>query len=89
MENGYKNSKKGWYRKGVYMTDCVDVARSDNHCIFVNGVLESGSFQTFEFEIIFNVRDTTKDTCQFHKHINRISTQTAEEVYKEDFLGIR
>ena len=50
LKQGFKNSKKGWFGQGVYMTDCSDKAQDyctddDDDCgdcyIFVNEVLNS------------------------------------------------
>ena len=99
LKKGFLNSEKGWYGRGVYMTDCVNIARnyskskfsSKYQCIFVNEVLESEKLQTFEFESILSIKDVNDvtDICQFHKHINRKSPQLVETEYKKDFLGRR
>ena len=50
LKEGFRNSEKGWFGKGVYMTDCSHTALkyfsmaekySYNRYIFVNEVLES------------------------------------------------
>ena len=97
LKNGFLNSKNGWYGKGVYMTDCVNIARtyskakcfSKYQCIFVNEVLESEKLQIIKFESILSIKDVNNvaDICQFHKHINRKSPQPAETDYKKDSLG--
>ena len=59
LKTGFENSESGWFGKGVYMTDCSDVAQEyafdkndDNlvgsrffNYIFVNEVLESEKLQ--------------------------------------------
>ena len=50
LKEGFRNSEKGLFGKGVYMTDCLDTAidysknlnvKAHNFYIFVNEVLES------------------------------------------------
>ena len=102
LKEGFKNSEKGWYGKGVYMTDCSDVAfdYTDNstsrYCfIFLNEILESEKLQTFEFgskDIEKNRYQKgwyiyTKPNHQFEKHICKSSTQPSKEDYKKDNHG--
>ena len=102
LKEGFKNSERGWFGKGVYMTDCSHTAlyyssRSlepyhckRHHCVFVNEVLESEKLQTFQI-----VKDWTKpmediDTPlanPFNKHIYEPSAQATEENYKKDLKG--
>ena len=50
LKEGFRNSEKGWFGKGVYMTDCSEIALNynkkfnvfaHNFYTFVNEVLES------------------------------------------------
>ena len=100
LKKGFKNSSEGWFGRGVYMTDCSDVAFNYSYtdeittrysCIFLNEVLESEKLQTFEF----NLKDieekgwdiNTKPNHQFEKHIFKSSTQPSKEDYKMDNHG--
>ena len=99
LKDGFKNSKKGWFGQGVYMTDCSDRAclyssspmqDEFKYYVFVNEVLESKKLQTFEYE---NFNDMTLEhfspDFQFEKHIPEGSKQPAECEYKEDAEGRR
>ena len=94
LKEGFKNSKSGWYGKGVYMTECSDVAFSYSlqhnnrvdYTIFVNEVLESTKLQTFEIVNITGDIDTPLEN-PFKKHIDKSSPQATEENYKEDHKG--
>ena len=101
LKEGFKNSKRGWFGQGVYLTDCsnnaywystVACARdcdSDSfNFIFVNEVLESEKLET----LIFDSPECRKDvdnilTRPFTKHMYKLSPQLCKENYKEDFLG--
>ena len=52
LKEGFKNSKRGWFGQGVYMSDCSNIARTyseqynrdggdSSHYMFVNEVLGS------------------------------------------------
>ena len=86
LKHGSKNSKKGWFGKVVYMTDCsgiasdysfrADLNSSDRYFIFVNEVLESEKLQTFTFdydEVCERGEVITQPKHQFEKHIYRSS----------------
>ena len=97
LKEGFKNSKKGYFGKGVYMSDCSDVASkyaatrfSNNYClyVFVNEVLESEKLQTLEFDASTYVRyHDTPLKHPFNKHIHKSSHQATEKDYKEDHIG--
>ena len=92
LKEGFKNSKRGWYGKGVYMTECSEVAFSYSllntvdYTIFVNEVLESEKLQTFEIGYVTGDIDTPLEN-PFNKHIHTSSPQVTEENYKEDHNG--
>ena len=100
LKEGFKNSERGWYGKGVYMTDFPDIAltwsvwreQSDQSTsystVFVNEVLESDKLQTFEIDRSKCGEDVdTPLENQFNKHVHKSSTQAAEDDYKEDRNG--
>ena len=98
LKKGFKNSSKGWFGKGVYMTDCSNFAFGYTHdyrarycCIFLNEVLESDKLQTFEFDFKDIEKRgwdiSTKPNHQFEKHIFKSSTQLSKEDYKKDNHG--
>ena len=101
LKEGFKNSKKGWFGKGVYMTDCPETACEYSmlynfgkdsetfiYFVFVNEVLESEKLRTFEFDIFKDSKDIdTPLKYPFIKQINKFSLQTTEQNYKEDHLG--
>ena len=99
LKEGFKNSKKGWFGRGVYMTDCSTAAimysrisnRDDlkiSNYVFVNEVLESEKLQTFKIEMekLSGDIDTPLE-YQFIKHIWDASIQATEENYREDHKG--
>ena len=98
LKKGFRNSSEGWFGKGVYMTDCSDVAFSYTHnstirysFIFLNEILESEKLQTFEFDLK-DIEEkgwdiNTKPNHQFEKHILKSSTQPSKEDYKMDNHG--
>lgn len=99
LKQGFKNSEKGWFGKGIYMTDCATTARGYScvwqskkskkyNSIFVNEVLESEKLQTFEFDICKPMKDIdTPLKNQFNKHIDKSSPQAKEWNYKKDRVG--
>ena len=99
LKEGFKNSEKGWFGQGVYMTDCSNVAfrysvRHNNYfklSLFVNEVLESEKLQTCEINPYRFMKDIdTPLRNQFSKHIDEWSPQaTLREDYKEDHKGRR
>lgn len=85
LKKGLRNSSKGWFGKGVYMTDCSDVAINFSdflstryRCIFLNEVLELEKLHKLEFDykkIIEREKDiSTKPKHQFEKHMFKSST---------------
>ena len=99
LENGYRNSEKGWFGAGVYMTDCFNTANtytvdkkgspSKYRCVFVNEVLESKMMQKIVFDKDVYGKDTDTDFYQFHQHTLQSSPQPTEKDYKKDSLGRR
>ena len=99
LKEGFKNSKTGWFGRGVYMTDCSKTAymyslEADKgiskmyYHIFVNEVLESEKLQTFEIdESKFTGDVDTPLKNPFNKHIHESSPQITEENYTEDHKG--
>ena len=102
LKEGFKNSVKGLFGKGVYMTDCsssacywsnIRMEGNENSYIFVNEVLESEKLLTFEHE------SSTQQLLQgfqhstpkhpFEKHEIKQSHHITELDYKEDDLGRR
>ena len=100
LKQGFKNSKKGWFGQGVYMTDCSDKAQDyctdDDGCgdcyIFVNEVLNSEKLQKkqqtlkFTYECSGYDQDTKPDN-PFENHVFRHDEQLVEEDYKNDSIG--
>jgi len=96
LKEGFKNSEKGWFGKGVYMTDCstaavgYSIGAQNNRIkyVFVNEVLKSETLKTFVF---YNLKGNTytKPKHQFEKHVFLASRQKTEVQYKEDDLGRR
>ena len=94
LKEGFRNSEKGWFGKGVYMTDCSRTASYycdfENKYIFVNEVLESDSLQTFKHGDYYSMADREfKPEHQFEKHVFEGGQQPTETEYKEDGLGRR
>ena len=101
LKEGFRNSEKGWFGKGVYMTDCSHVALqysknlvglAHNFFTFVNEVLESETLQTFTFDynVIYKRGDvSTLPEHKFEKHILKSSPQPTKEDYIVDFKGRR
>ena len=98
LKEGFKNSRTGWFGRGVYMTDCSEMAYmyskgadkgiSKMCYIFVNEVLESERLQTFEIDDSKFTGDVdTPLKNPFNKHIHESSPQITEENYKEDHKG--
>ena len=100
FKEGFKNSERGWFGQGVYMTDCSDVAfdYSSNYynwnCsrsliyIFVNEILESEKLQTFKFESTLYMNDNYDELeHQFIKHMHYNSPPLTKKNYKVDLLG--
>ena len=99
LKEGFRNSEKGWFGKGVYMTDCSCTAlnyskqlnvRAHNFYTFVNEVLESETLQTFTFDynVIYKRGDvTTLPKNQFEKHISKLSLMPIKEDYIVDVDG--
>ena len=100
LKKGFRNSKYGWFGKGVYMTDCSDVAM--NYCyirnaraflthtkgyIFVNEVIESEKLKTIKHEDFDFIDNDSKPENQFEKHVLKESQQANEKDYKEDVQG--
>ena len=95
LKEGFRNSE---YGKGVYMTDCSEVAlgysnkdmnSSDRYFVFVNEVLESETLQTFNFEQKDITDDSIKPKHQFKKFTNKSSPQPTKEDYIVDLEGRR
>ena len=99
LKEGFRNSEKGWFGKGVYMTDCsytaynyADMAEG-YHCIFVNEVLESESMQILEYDLEMKMREenvvNTVPDHPFEKHTLKTSLRTTEKDHMVDFEGRR
>ena len=101
LKEGFRYSEKGWFGKGVYMTDCLCTAlnyskqlnvRAHNFYTFVNEVLESETLQTFTFDynVIYKRGDvTTLPKNQFEKYFLKSSPQPTKEDYIVDVEGRR
>ena len=102
LREGFRNSEKGWFGKGVYMTDCSEVAiryaaynaeySFSNYFIFVNEVLESEKLQTFTFDrnVMYERGDvSTQPKHQFEKHISKLSLIPTKKDYTVDVEGRR
>ena len=100
LKEGFRNSEKGWFGKGVYMTDCsktavdysfrTDITSSDRYFIFVNEVLESEKLQlfTFDYDAVCDRGEViTQPKHQFEKHIYKSGPQLTENDYLVDFEG--
>ena len=99
LKEGFRNSEKGLFGKGVYMTDCSEVAFSyaasiansglSKSFIFVNEVLESEKMQSFEHDVKNVKYGSTKPNNQFEKHFNNSSPQPTKEDNIVDLEGRR
>ena len=101
LKEGFKNSEKGWFGKGVYMTDCSSVAvsysRGDKKCqnnkirfVFVNEVLKSETLKTSVFSYADVKSDKyTKPKHQFEQHAFMQTQQITKDNYKKDADGRR
>ena len=103
FKDGFRNSEKGWFGKGVYMTDCSYTAfyystniqgktkntNARSYYIFVNEVLESEKLQTFEFDPENKKDVSTQPKHQFEKHIYKSSPQPTEKDFIVDLEGRR
>ena len=96
LTEGLKNSKKGWFGKGVYMTDCQNIANfySSKICkdgcvyMFVNEVLKSDNLKTFRRGKFSEMGDHDNEPKhQFEKHVLEGSQKLTKKDYKEDSLG--
>ena len=98
LKEGFKNSKKGWFGKGVYMTDCSSTAvdysimSKKSHDsfspVFVNEVLESQKLQTFEFDVSKGMKNhNTPLKNPFNKHVQKSSRQPTEDDFRKDGKG--
>ena len=99
LKEGFKNSARGWFGQGVYMTDCSDIALDySGECnpeyttsystVFVNEVLETEKLQTYEYDSTEEMQHVgTSLKNQFNKHIYKSSSQATEENYKKDHKG--
>ena len=99
LKEGFKNSKRGWFGQGVYMSDCSNIARTyseqynrdggdSSHYMFVNEVLGSDKLEVFEYDRITNRNDVdTELTHPFEKHMCKLSRKLIEDNYKKDLLG--
>ena len=97
LKEGFKNSEKGCFGKGVYMTDCSTIAvnyssrvtsnRSNKiRFVFVNEVLKSDTLKTFVFGKHPPVTDI-KPKNPFEKHVYLATQQVTKDYYKKDALG--
>ena len=96
LTSGFKNSEKGWFGKGVYMTDCSNTARYYSKgmykdgfdYVFVNEVVKSQYLQTFRHGKYHVMSDCyTKPNHPFEKHVFEGSQKLTEAEYKEDAFG--
>ena len=91
LQNGYKNSRKGKYGKGVYMTDCSDfAAHYANPYVFVNEVLKSQNMRTVVHKDRGHPGYTYKTAeFPFAKHVRGVKRTLGEGEYKTDVEGRR
>ena len=98
LKEGFRNSEKGWFGKGLYMTDCSEVALGysnkdmnsyDRYFVFVNEVLESEKLQTFNSDSKDITDVSIKTKHQFKKYTNKSSPQPTIGDYIVDFEGRR
>ena len=84
LENGFKNSEKGKFGKGVYLTECSGTAsrysslklfRKNFYFIFVNELLNSENLQTLVYERLFNLIPyvPNEQISSFSKYIDYLS----------------
>ena len=84
LKEGFRNSEKGWFGKGLYMTDCSYTAFNyadmtgpgghlTSHCIFVNEVLESESMQILEYDLEMKMGEENVT------HVNTVPDHTFEK----------
>ena len=101
LKDGFKNSERGWFGQGVYLTDSSYVARMySNECylsckrnkscfVIVNEIMGSEKLQIVEYDRIGTFREDidTELKNPFNKHISKSSPQLSKEDYKEDLQG--
>ena len=101
LENGFKNSEKGKYGKGLYMTWCSDTAiiysdirtsklKKDikKHCVFINEVLNSKDMKK-EYQLKVFREDQKKMEHPFIYFIDIVgdALEENEENFKKDEKG--
>ena len=89
LTEGFKNSKNGWFGKGVYLTDCSCLACFYSRgYMFVNEVLKSDNLKIFKQGEYFAMRDhDNKPDHLFENHVYEGSRQLTEKNFKKDCLG--
>ena len=98
LKEGFRNSEKGYFGKGVYMTGCTFVALKNcfragknkyKHYIFVNEILESEKLQIFKFNLVDAKDNSFELENQFEKHVLNWSSQPTKWDYEANFKGRR
>ena len=101
LQEGFRNSEKGRFGRGLYLTACSDVALTychlrteddvENHCLFIGEVLNS---KAMEWEPIFKpfLEDQLKQTLEeypfsFFKNCVIDQPEDNEENFKKDEKG--
>ena len=99
FKEGFKNSERGWFGKGVYMTDCSNIAldysgecnpdySTSYNTVFINEVLETEKLQTYQYDCSEDKDHIdTPLKNQFNKHVYKSSSQATDENYKKDHKG--
>lgn len=102
LKDGFKNSEKGLFGRGVYMTDCsceactwsgIRMKGLNIFLVFVNEVLVEEKLHTLDHDNPNNrlSKDFRYSTPEYlcEKHVLKNSQQITEAEYKEDALGRR
>ena len=96
LKEGFRNSEKGWFGKGVYMTDCSEIAlsysfnndmNSSYRYFFINEVLKSEKHQKFKINLKDFKDASTKPEHQYKKYTNMSSAQLTKKHYIVDYEG--
>ena len=97
LKNGFKNSERGFFGAGLYMTECFDVAIGYSECkswpqtstfVYVNEVLTSEDPKTHTFSFYSNIDDVEKPLeSKFCKHRHFNSPDATSNDYKWDEIG--
>ena len=96
LQNGFRNSKEGFYGQGVYMTEYVTTALMYSftiflkYCVFVNEVLESEKIKTEyvgSFSNLFLDDVPTPIKNPFTKYVIKSNVKSLDENYIQDPKG--